>query len=96
MPKIPGRADTKRKVRVEDVLVGSFMMDSEEWAWRRVCAIEGCDHRMGPKTDEPGWATNWRSCDDQQLASNIAFESTLRGAGMACPCCTTKILDYHN
>lgn len=92
MPKIPGRPDTKRKVKIEDVLVGSFIMDGETWAWRRVCAIEGCNHRMGPKTDEPGW-TDWRSCDERQLPSNIAFELTLRGAGMACACCTAKILD---
>lgn len=93
MPKIPGRADTKRKVKIEDVVVGSFVMQNEEWYWRRVCSIDGCDHRMGPKTDEPGWATNWKSCDERELPAHIAFDKEpFASAGMACPCHVAEIL----
>lgn len=93
MPKIPGRPDTKRKFKVEDLLIGSFLMQNEEWFWRRVCVVEGCDHRMGPKTDEPGWV-NWKSCDETQLPAFASHKDRLHEtAGAVCPCHVAEILD---
>lgn len=92
MPKIPGRADTKRKIKIERLVVGSFVMQHEEWYWRRVCVVDGCDHRMGPKTDEVGW-TDWKPCSESSLPAFVALNTpSFPNAGMACPCCVDKIL----
>lgn len=95
MPKLPGREDTRKTVdSTEGLLVGSFIMEHEEWMWRRKCVIKGCDHRMGPKTDEPGWATNWKPCSDEALPSFVCKADNLdENLGMACACHTKEILD---
>lgn len=91
MPKIPGRKSTKTKVEVDTLDVGSFMMESETWLWRRECVVEGCDHRMGPDATKPGW-TGWKSCENQALPAHVYDNSTLQYVGMACPCHVHQIL----
>jgi hypothetical protein len=74
-------------------MVASFVMTHEEWLWRRRCIIAGCEHRMGPKTDEPGWI-DWKSCDEKQLPAFVVLEDKiLDRLGMACPCHVAEILD---
>lgn len=91
MPRVPGRESTKRKVKIEEVLIGSFVMPSEVWAWRRVCNIGDCDHRMGPRNDE---LATWKSCDESALPAFIAYDREgFPSAGMACPCHVAAIQD---
>lgn len=93
MPRIPGRKSNRRTVSADDVVVSSFIMQHETWLWRKPCCITGCDHRMGPKTDEPGW-TEWESCDEQQLPAFVALDlDDYSNAGIACPCHVTAILN---
>lgn len=94
MPRIPGRKSNRPQVDVEDVEVASFVMQHEEWVWRRPCVIRDCEHRMGPKTDEPGWAKNWRACDDQHNPAWVALRGRYDedSPGLACPCHVAEIL----
>lgn len=94
MPKVPGRPDTRLKVKIEEVEIGSFIMEHETRYWRKVCAIEGCDHRMGPDPTQHKWY-EWKSCDERQLPGFLArkVDGEYVKAGIACPCCTAKILD---
>lgn len=87
MPKIPGRKSTRKTVPSTDgLLIMSFVMQHEEWLWRKPCAIEGCGHRMGPKTDEPGW-TDWQPCAEDALPAYAVREDDLDGVvGVLCPC----------
>lgn len=95
MPKISGRPETRRKLKLEDAIVASFLMEHEERYWRKVCVVEGCDHRMGPDTTKPGWVTSWKSCHERQLPAFVAREDDpeYNRQGIACPCCVQKILE---
>lgn len=96
MPKIPGRKSTRKTVKsTKGLLVVSFLMQHEEWLWRRKCVIEGCEHRMGPKTDEVGWATNWKPCAEQNPAYVARDEegADIPAVGIACPCHVMEILE---
>lgn len=93
MPRKPGRESNRVTYPVEDLLVASFIMNHEEWLWRRPCAITGCDHRMGPKTDEPRWVTEWEPCA-AEAAAFVVLDDGLYDtqAGVACPCHVAEIL----
>lgn len=93
MPKVPGAKDTRIRADIDDLSVGSFILEHETWLWRRVCVVKDCDHRMGPKTDEKGWI-DWKSCDDRQLPAYVYRTANLDGgpAGITCPCHTAEIL----
>jgi hypothetical protein len=93
VPRIPGRKSTRKTVDTTAGLeVASFIMSHEEWLWRQPCVITGCDHRMGPKTDEPGWV-NWRSCNERQLPAYVVHEDDrLTNVGICCPCHIAEIL----
>lgn len=97
MPKIPGRADTKPTLKIKQAEVASFIMQHEEWYWRRPCNIEGCDHRMGPDASQPGWV-EWKSCDEKQIPAIVVRrgettdEYLNQPQRFACPCCVAKIL----
>jgi hypothetical protein len=94
MPKVPGAKSTRKTVPLDGLLVASFIMTHEENLWRRPCVIEGCDHRMGPKTDEPGWAGAWRSCDENQLPAFVVHErDILTNVGICCPCHVAQVID---
>lgn len=93
MPKKPGAKSTQKTYRLDQVSVGSFIFQQEEWLWRRKCSIEGCDHRMGPDTTQPRWALEWEDCDKDHLPAHLSLNTPgLESAGMACPCCVAKIL----
>lgn len=95
MPKRPGTKSTRKTYGgdISGLEVASFIMQHEEWLWRRPCVIRGCDHRMGPKTDEPNWAVNWKSCDENQLPAYIVETGNYDEAvGIACPCHVQAIL----
>ena len=95
MPRIEGREPSRKTFPVERLAVGSFIFHQEEWLWRKPCCVTGCDHRMGPKTDEPGWATKWKSCDEGQLPGHayLLSDDGSAYAGMVCPCHVAVILD---
>lgn len=92
MPRKPGTQSNRKTYVVEELVVASFIMQHETWLWRRPCTVTGCDHRMGPKTDEPGW-TDWKSCDEGQLPAFVAKKGSFNDAGIACPCHVSVILD---
>lgn len=96
MPKIPGRKSTRRTVvGTEGLSVGSFIMQHEERYWRRVCVVSNCEHRMGPKVGEPGWA-DWEACHKNALPAFVYWTDDLDAGpvGMTCPCHTAEILGY--
>lgn len=94
MPKIEGRESTKREFALGRLEIGSFVMEHETRYWRHVCCVKGCDHRMGPKTDEPGW-TNWEPCSREALPAFVydTKSDRLKSAGMVCPCHAAEILN---
>lgn len=94
MPRLPGREPTRTTVdTTEGLLIGSFIMEHEEKFWRRPCVVKGCEHRMGPKTDEPGWAGNWQPCSRDALPAFVVRESDIMNhVGMVCPCHADEIL----
>lgn len=92
VPRIPGREPKRRTVpSIEGLEIGSFIMQHEERYWRRKCVIEGCDHRMGPKTDEPGW-TDWEPCSRDALPGFVYQTEGLKSIGMVCACHAADIL----
>lgn len=93
MPRLPGRKSTRRTFEVEDLVVVSFIMDHEVWYWRRPCVVEGCDHRMGPDSTQPGW-TDWEPCSKEALAAWVALDREgYESVGLACACHVKEILD---
>ncbi len=92
MPKKPGAPDTRSTYPIESLVVSSFLMMHEEWYWRRPCCVTGCDHRMGPKTDEPGWATNWKPCSGDLPAQAVDKDDYEIYRGLVCPCHVAEIL----
>lgn len=93
MPRLPGRESTKFSIKVEDALVASFLNQSEERYWRRVCNIDDCDHRLGPDTTKPGWAGSWQDCSDEASPAIIARDDgTYEACGVACSHCVAAIL----
>lgn len=95
MPKLPGRKETRTRAKIEDLVVGSFIMESEVWLWRRVCVVEGCDHRMGPDASKMSAMVEWRSCDERHLPAWAAHDNERLGyppAGQVCPCHVREIL----
>lgn len=94
MPRLPGRETTRKTYKVEDLVIGSFIMDGETWAWRWPCVVEGCDHRMGPDATKPRWF-EWTTCDERQLPAHASEDNARLGyprAGAVCPCHVAEIL----
>lgn len=89
MPKIPGRESTRKTIPIANLEIASFVMDHEEWLWRRPCAIEGCGHRLGCNPAKRDWTT----CDERQVAGFAVKSGQYdRDTYPVCPCCVTKIL----
>lgn len=93
-PRLPGRESSRTTVdSTEGLLIGSFIMQHEDKWWRRKCVITGCEHRMGPKTDEPGWAGKWEDCSDKALPAFVVHESNIeKHLGLVCSCHSAEIL----
>ncbi len=93
MPRKPGTKSTRKTVpSTEGLLIGSFIMQHEDKFWRRPCVVKDCDHRMGPKTDVPGW-TDWQPCSDKALPAFVVHEDNIeKHLGMTCPCHSAEIL----
>lgn len=94
MPRLPGRKSTRKTVpSVEGLEIASFVMHHEEWLWRRPCVIEGCEHRMGPKTDEPGW-TAWQDCSQDASPAFVVPHGRYDGPplGLVCSCHAASIV----
>lgn len=98
MPRKEGAKSTRTTYPVEGLHVSSFIMQHETWYWRRPCVITGCDHRMGPDTTKVGWATDWKSCDDQQIPAWAAkpVGGDWIDVGIVCPCHVAEILNQQS
>lgn len=100
MPKLPGRADTRKRIDLEKAVIANFVIP---WMERdvppaKLCCITGCDHHangVDGSIHNPACSrTNASS-----IYNEAKFEAQMRGdsdvdpyIGIACPCCTDKIL----
>lgn len=97
MPKIEGRASTRKTVKIDGLLIGSFIMPHETKYDKRTCVIEGCDHKIGPTIEEI--KEGWEPCLTITLPGFACRQigeignRTFKSVGVVCPCHAAEILD---
>lgn len=102
MPKKAGAKDTRKTIALEKAVIANFLMP---WLSRDVpdgkrCCIQGCTHMAnGQPTiksfEQPCSNTNSSSIYDEAKYQRYHDEESTVDPyiGIACPCCTDKILD---
>lgn len=84
VPRLPDRKSTQKTLKIEYAMVHSFLMpfeDVDDRYNKKVCVIEGCDHRLGncvAAGDRSGAYVGTAKIDDVY--------------GVACGCCVDKII----
>lgn len=94
MPKVPGKASTRKTVKIDGLQIGSFVMPNETRYDKRTCVIEGCDHKIGPTIEDI--KAGWEPCDNRYLPGFAAKQIGLRefdNVGIVCPHHVGEILD---
>lgn len=92
MPKLPGRADTRVKVPIERLAISSFFMAWEVGKWeKRICIVEGCDHRIGNCVSQHGGQYGM-AVDEEQYQRDAETGLLKARSGPACSCCTERLL----
>lgn len=94
MPKVPGKTSTRKTVKIDGLMMGSFVMPHETHLDKRTCVIRGCDHKIGPTMEQIREGT-WSSCDKDHLPGFAARQVGPRefdNVGVVCPCHVAVIL----
>jgi hypothetical protein len=90
---MPGKASTRKTVKIDGLQIASFLMYHEDKYHKRTCVIEGCDHKIGPTIEMI--KAGWKTCDKNHLPAFAAREvgdREFKNVGLVCPCHVGEIL----
>lgn len=92
MPKIEGRASTRKTTKIAGLEMASFLMYHEDRYHKRTCAIEGCDHKIGPTMQM--LRDGWEPCSKDALPGFAARKkgNEYVNVGVVCACHAAEIL----